>query len=105
LPLAVWCRPAAFLILRDREDPGAISTPTRSRRHGAAPESRISRVVQAILMQGCFLAARLVLMAARLLMQLGLVRPGDVATALRWSSGLAATGMRFWRRGRLRARP
>jgi hypothetical protein len=104
LPLAVWCRPSAFLILRESGNPGAASAPIRCNRPGAPPESRISRAVGAIMMQGCFVAARLVLMSARRLLRLGLVRPDAIATALRWSSGLTATGMRFWRHGRLRPR-
>jgi hypothetical protein len=105
LPLAVWCRPSTFLMLRESGNPGAGSAPPRSNRHGRSPESRISRAVRAIMMQGCFLAARLVLMSARRLLRLGLVRPDAIATALRWSSGLTAVGMRFWRDGRLRPRP
>jgi hypothetical protein len=49
----------------------------------------------------CFLAACGILMGSRLLLRAGFLAPNDTALALRWPSGLARTGMRLWRRGRL----
>ena len=68
------------------------------------PSRRIRRASRAVAIRVCFLGASCVLTAARLLLRTGLLRSGDIATALRWSSRLAATGMRLWRRGRLRSR-
>ena len=105
LPLAVWCRPTALLILRGHEPPGTGSAPARSRPSGSRLAAHVRRAGRAIMMRGCFLAARLAIMAARLLLRVGLLTSEDAATVLRWSSRLIATGMLLWRQGRLRTRP
>jgi len=105
MSLAVWCRPAALLVLRGRDNRGAGSAPARSRPSGSRLTDHIRRMYRAIMMRGCFLAARLAIMAARLLLLMGLLTSEDAASVLRWSSRFIATGMLLWRQGRLRPRP
>jgi hypothetical protein len=105
IPLAVWCRPAALLILRGRECPGAGSAPARSRPPGSRLTDHIRLMCRAIMMRSCLLAARLAILAARLLLLMGLLTSENAASVLRWSSRLIATGMLLWRQGRAHARP
>ena len=50
----------------------------------------------------CFFAAGVLLGGARMLYRLGLVGPVHAGHILRWSSWIAALGMRFWRQRRPR---
>ena len=105
LPLAVWCRPTALLILRGHESPRTGSAPARSWPFGPILAGHVRRTGRAILMRGCFLTAKVAIVAARLLLGAGLLTSEDAATVLRWSSRLIATGMLLWRQGRSHARP
>jgi hypothetical protein len=95
LPVAVWCRPSTLLVLRGRNYSALISPP------GPLLPVLLRRAGRTMAIHVCFLAAGGILTAARLLLRAGFLAPDDTALALRWSSGLARTGMRLWRRGRL----
>jgi hypothetical protein len=96
-PIAAGCRVSALQVQAQK----LVGLTWQSR---LSPSRRIRRVGRAVAIRACFLGASCVLAAARLGRRTGLLGSGDVATALRWSSRLVATGMRLWRRGRLRAR-
>jgi hypothetical protein len=95
LPVAVWCRPSTLLVLRGHNYCALVSPP------GSLLPVPLRRAGRTMAIRVCFLAAGSVLTAARLLLRAGFLAPNDIALALRWSSGLARTGMRLWRRGRL----
>lgn len=103
LPLAVWCRHSTLLMVRGYNRDVANLAMTLP--PGPVLPAPVRRAGRAIAVRVCFLAASSVLIAARLLLRAGLVRPNDAELALRWSSGLARIGMRLWRRGRLCLRP
>jgi hypothetical protein len=94
MPLAAWCRAPTVLMLQAQGCPAL--------RWQSAPPSpqRVRRAGRAVGMQVCFASAAIVLATARLLLRAGLLRSNEAATALSWSSRLAAAGMRLWRRGR-----
>jgi hypothetical protein len=97
-PIAAGCRVSTLQVPQAQK---LVGLTWQSR---LSPSRRIRRVGRAVAIRACFLGASCVLAAARLGRRTGLLGSGDVATALRWSSRLVATGMRLWRRGRLRAR-
>lgn len=99
MPLAVWCRPATFLMLRQQEPSRPVSGLIHPSQVSSSPPRRTRRMGQASLVKGCFLAASLVLTTTRLLLRAALLSSEEAGRSLRWSSRLTRTGMRLWRKG------
>ena len=97
-PIATWCRAPMHKVPQERK-PVGLTWQSRP-----PSPNHVRRAGRAVAIRACFLGASFVLAAARLLLRMGLLRSGDAATALRWSSRLTATGMQLWRQRRLRER-
>jgi hypothetical protein len=99
LPLAAWCRGPVLVALREQECPVLTW-------HSTPPfRQRLRNADQGIMMRGYVTSAMIMLAAAHLLLDAGLMRARDARMAFRWSSRLTAKGMGLWRRGRSRVRP
>jgi hypothetical protein len=96
VPIAVWCRAPALLVLQGRSEAQVTW------QVGPPLARRTRRAARTVAMQGCLLASRVLLTAASVLVRTGRARPSAAALALRWSSRLTRTAMRLWRGGRLR---
>jgi hypothetical protein len=93
-PIAAW-RQACTLQLPQAGKLTALTWQSR-----LSPSRGIRRAGRAVAIRLCFLGASFMLTAARLLLRAGLLRSGDMAAALHWSSRLIAAAMQLWRQRR-----